>query len=368
MKVIEYIKANGLETLKANLGVEYRLYDDRVVLNYSQIESPKFDEVVRECRGLILSYPDLEVMSVTFNRFFNYGEDPNSDNFNVLDAIAFEKIDGSLMPVFFDGTKWQVATRGTAFAEGETRLGEKTFREVFEMALGGKVEDVFKGMPENLVYVFEMTSQFTRVVKKYDTCIYPLMIKDKVNMVEYWEPHVVREMINGIFDSNTKMRFPNTYKFNSFDEVLRSMKDLDTFDEGYVCVKNNGNGIPWRLKVKSPSYLAIAHIRGNGELSTKRLISLVFMNEHEEYLATFEEDRVIFQPYIDAYNRILEDVNAIWHNVKNISDQKEFAMQVKDRHCSGILFGLKKGKTLTQILDGMTLSYKEGLIKKYILD
>jgi hypothetical protein len=370
LKVIDYIRANGLEALKDNLGIEVREYPDRIVLNYSQIDSPKFDPIVRECRGLILSLPDLKILSITFGRFFNYGEDPESDQFDVASAVAYEKVDGSLLHVYHDGAKWNVATRGTAYAEGETRLDGFTFANVFELALDVPVNVAFRDMPTQNVYVFELTSPYSRVVKPYELGIYPLIIKDKNTLQEICDQDEIQKQLENLYFPDGKspaIRYSKIYPFSSFDEILESMKELNAFDEGYVCVykHHKGNGHHWRLKIKSPQYLAIAHLRGNGVLSTKRVVALVFMNEYDEYLATFEEDRVIFQPYIDAFARMVEDIHAVYDSVKNIQDQKEFALKVKDHPCSGVLFRLRKGDSISKIFDACSDKNKESMINYY---
>jgi hypothetical protein len=362
--VIDYIKEHGIEKLKEELGVETRLYDDRIVLNYSQIESPKFNPIIKDCRGLILAWPSLEIMNISFSRFFNYGEDPLSNEFDVTSAVAFEKIDGSLLMVYFDGNKWCVSTRSMAFAEGQTRFDELTFKDVFEKALGGSVDEVFNGMPEHLCFAFEMTSPYTRVVKRYELGIYPLMIKDKNTLNEDWSIDSLKALTENDCFINARMNLPKVYKFDTFDHVIESMKELDLLDEGYVCVL--GDGKPWRIKIKSPSYLAVAHMRNNGELSTKRVVSLVFSNDCEEYFIHFNEDRPLFQPYIDGYEKMLAEVDHLWNEYKNIENQKDFALKVKEYNCSGILFSLRKGKSLTEVLDNMTDNYKEELVKRYI--
>ena len=73
MKTIEYIKKNGIESLKSEFGINVKEYDDLFVLNYDQIESPKTHPIVQECRSLILD-KQFNVVSRSFDRFFNFGE------------------------------------------------------------------------------------------------------------------------------------------------------------------------------------------------------------------------------------------------------------------------------------------------------
>jgi tRNA splicing ligase len=68
---------NGLELLKVEpYNLDIKEYESGlVVLNYNQINSPKYDPIVMECRGLILDSKDSwKIVAKSFRRFFNYGE------------------------------------------------------------------------------------------------------------------------------------------------------------------------------------------------------------------------------------------------------------------------------------------------------
>lgn len=78
MKVQEWLRNNGgnLELLEEQLGITHNVHEDgRVILNYSQIDSPKQNPIVMECRGLILDKNNnWELVARSFPRFFNRGE------------------------------------------------------------------------------------------------------------------------------------------------------------------------------------------------------------------------------------------------------------------------------------------------------
>jgi tRNA splicing ligase len=81
IKVVDFIRQNGLEALSADpYYIDIREYDSGlVVLNYNQINSPKLDPIVRECRGLILDRNSgYSVVARSFDWFWNYGECPNT--------------------------------------------------------------------------------------------------------------------------------------------------------------------------------------------------------------------------------------------------------------------------------------------------
>lgn len=78
MKIQDWLRNNGgnLELLEQQLGIKTTCHEDgRVIFNYSQIDSPKQNPIVMECRGLVLDMNNnWELVARSFPRFFNYGE------------------------------------------------------------------------------------------------------------------------------------------------------------------------------------------------------------------------------------------------------------------------------------------------------
>ena len=99
MDVVDYLKMHSLEKLKNEFGIVVKEYPDLYVLNYDQIESPKLNDIVRECRGLILD-KDYNIVSRSFDRFFNYGENETGKDIDITKCSVYDKIDGSrLRPI-----------------------------------------------------------------------------------------------------------------------------------------------------------------------------------------------------------------------------------------------------------------------------
>jgi hypothetical protein len=355
--------AEALERLKEKLSIVVRQYDDRVVLNYSQIETPKMDPMGWECRGLILSYPDFSVVSRTFDRFFNYGETFDTQSFDFSRAVVQEKVDGSLMPLYHDGDRWQVATRGTAFAEAQSSFGT-SFREIFKEAVGVPKIDTCLASPlrdlRDWVFIFEMVSPETRVVKHYGGAFaYLLCARNRVSGA-YMMPESAAHLLT---EAGMRLRIPQVFSFGTVEDLVKSLKSLPTLDEGYVCVETVTGR---RVKVKNPSYVAIHHLRDNGNVNPKRVVSLVWENETEEYLSYFPEDKGFFVPYKEAYARMMEDVRRTFECHRGLETQKEFALAVKDLPISGILFALRKGDDLQDTLDRMHIDHRVRLLDRYL--
>jgi len=360
MLVQDYLKTHTYKDLEEEFGIIVGEYDDRIVLNYHQIDSYKhrFNPMVMECRALILRRDDHEVLCRSFDRFWNYGEDPNSDDFNVLRSIAYDKIDGSIMNVYHDGIHWCVSSRKMAFAEGLVPNKKRSYSDLFIEALGGQLDDVFSNINRNLTIIFEMVSPETRIVTPYkEPQLYLLNVRERLT------GEFLGHELAYNWSTTGRWRYPYDHKFESFDDIVLASKKLPAMEEGYV-VKDGS----WMIKVKNPAYLAIAHLRDNGAITEKRVVKLVFMQDHTEYLIHFPEDQPEFDPYIKAYDKMIENIKVTDEYTHAIEDQKEYAMSIKDCHAKSILFAMRKdwNKSVYDILEGLTDNYKVRLIKGYM--
>lgn len=340
MKVIDYIKTHGLEKLNVIYGVVVKEYDDLVVLNYNQIESP-VNDITNECRGLILEKVTWNVVSRAFDRFFNYGERQDQPEINLRTASIFQKLDGSLIKIYNYKNIWYISTRGTAFAESEVNGWGLTFKDLVLKAINGGInEEQFQHycnqhLDAQNTYICEVTSMENRVVTRYTGYNLALLAIRNNSTGEYqkidknFERQISRALISR----------PKEFKFNSFEECIASAKELPDLEEGYVVYVN---GVP-TVKIKSPQYLVCHRIKGEG-LNPKRIMQLVLMNEQEEYLAYFPEDRKHFDPYVEALSQLLSEIESCYTLHRNIESQKDFALAVKDESFSAVLFQARAKK------------------------
>ena len=322
---------HGLQSLIDVYHIKARVYKNEklVVLNYSQRDSPKFEPIVDECRALILELNTWKIVSKSFGRFYNYQE--GNRIFDFEQALIYEKVDGSLMSVYHYQHRWCVASRGMAFAEGETKF-KATFAEVFSEAFNFAMLEQY---PEHWCFSFELVSPKTRVVKRYPfTDVYLLSIFDRET-----ERELSQKRVDEIAHQLKVMR-PKLYELDI--DMTEAFDHLEATDEGYVCVIELKHGTVERVKVKNPSYLAIAHLRSNDVLSPKRICWLVINHEQAEYLGYFPEDEQCFQAYEKAYQILVDEIQCTWLRTQNIEEQKDFAMSINHLDYAGVLFAKRK--------------------------
>lgn len=113
-----------------------------------------------------------------------------------------------------------------------------------------------------------------------------------------------------------------------------------------------------RVKVKSPSYLAVHHLKNNGVITYKRIMELILKNEQSEFLSVFDEYGSYFDKAERKYKEYLENVYKEIADIKDrkFENKKDYAMAVKDSHCPAFFFKVYKGE------------YKFNEFKKYVFD
>ena len=76
LKIVKYIKENGLDKAISNFNLICKTDDNRILLKYNQLSSPTMftNEEVQECRGLILEKDSWEVLNLAFYTFFNLSD------------------------------------------------------------------------------------------------------------------------------------------------------------------------------------------------------------------------------------------------------------------------------------------------------
>jgi hypothetical protein len=121
---------------------------------------------------------------------------------------------------------------------------------------------------------------------------------------------------------------------------LQDQMSNDPTFEGVVMRDHHGH----RWKIKSPTYLGLHKLRGEGGnlFNPKHLLPFVLAGEEGELLTYFPEASQAFYctkaRVMEAYANLVE----LWGDHHRITDQKEFALSVAHSPFSGILFSVRK--------------------------
>ena len=160
-----------------------------VLFMYDQIKSDFNQKICREARGLILdTTDDFKIVRYSFEKFFNVGE-PCAAAIDWDHAYATEKIDGSLMSLWYARGEWHLSTNGTIDAY-KAPLGDgsviKTFGELFDIAYKNITDmNHYNLFNKKKCYTFELVSPWNRIVINYpEPRIYLLSARDMDTLQE----------------------------------------------------------------------------------------------------------------------------------------------------------------------------------------
>ena len=286
-------------------------------------------DIVRECRGFILDEADgYQPVCVPFFKFGNYGES-YADDIDWNTARVQEKIDGSLIKVWYHRGVWRVSTNNTINAESaKTNINEDTFLNIFQKAWAHTGKQ-FNELNPGHTYMFELVSPQTRVVIPYsETKLYHIGTRDKYTLQEL---HV-----------DIGIEKPKEFSIATIEACVEAAKNLDKYHEGFVVVDSCWQ----RVKVKSPIYVAIHHLLNNIS-SEKRIIDIIVSGEDTEVVSYFPEYADMFRSVRERIDRFIAYNEQELETIKNAeySTQKELAEYVTKTICPACLFFVIKGKS-----------------------
>jgi tRNA splicing ligase len=219
------------EDLKEDLGINFKRHPSLplILFKYSQIDSPRHHELVRECRGIVLEEGTWKIVAKGFNRFFNVGEvDWEYRRFNWDDFEVRSKEDGSLILLYNYEGEWHVNTSGS-FGLGELDSYGGTWRDLFWATAPFHVNDLKMFNPTQTL-VFELCTPYNKVVRTYKPTVYLLGIFDHVWQNEGYpsmelSPHLVDDLAEGL-----GVPRPKSYKFSGQEEVRKFLQDQEDSD------------------------------------------------------------------------------------------------------------------------------------------
>jgi len=302
------------EELKESYGISVTEHPEFpiVIFNYSQIDSPKMEKIVHECRGLVLEWGTWNIVARSFERFFNLGEASElQESFNWNNFSTTSKEDGSVFMMFHYAGQWLVKTRNSwanGFVNEELGL---TWVQLFEQATHGMLAKLNSGIPglgffPNHTYTVEIASPYNKIVRMYPQPVaYLLAVHTHGCGFEY--DNVAMDRLTELTEAGA-LRRPEVYRFRSLAEVeafIKMKEETEPTFEGVVVRDNNNN----RIKIKSSSYISLHHLRGEGEslFKAKNHVPLILAGETEELLSYFPEAKEFHLGVKPRWNRLFRN-------------------------------------------------------------
>ena len=319
----------------ANKHPEYNLW----ILNYSpKTQSKKFwDLYTTSCRGLIIDENGY-IVGRSMKKFKNFEEHDPSEIDMSQEFEVFEKVDGSLIIVFYykPRMEWIVASRGSFISEQSIEA-----KKMLSVNILGKLSIM-------CTYLFEIIYPENRIVidygdKKELVLLARIMTKTGIEM-NY------EDFIQWYSKWFTVVKRYNIKNIKNLNE-LKALEEDNR--EGFVIRFLNG----FRIKVKFTEYVRLHGILTN--------VSNLTVWEHMRDNYEFDEllDKVpdeMFNWLMRTVNKLQSSYNDIErlallefvriYHINDISDRAAFAEQAKQSKLQSILFKLYDKKSYSDII------------------
>lgn len=276
-----------------------------VIFNYDQIRSDFTIPIVREARGIIFRKGKWEnPVCWPFTKFFNFGE-PTAAEIDWGTAFVSEKVDGSLIKVWWD-SGWKISTNGTVDAF-KAELGNVKYNSfgtyfcdtIYEYY--NRFDDFTCRLDTDYTYMFELVGPYNRVVVPYEEpAIYFIGARDKITGEEF---HCTKVVAGALGMSRFKL--PMQFKLDSLESCIEAVEAFGWDEEGFVVADAWGN----RVKIKSPAYVMAHYARNNNVINRKHLLQVILSNEVEEFIC-----------YAEDYKEELEKIQNLMNSFYKVGD------------------------------------------------
>ena len=248
--------------------------------------------------------------------------------FNWNNFICQEKLDGSLIIIYYWKNRWCINTRGS-FGDGQIGSAPFTWDELIRPLFNESI------LNQKYTYVCEFCSPYNKVVKLYPKpTLYLLTVFNRYDELKF-DDYMIEAGRCGF-------KTPETYIVNNekqLDELIIHLSKLDKTNEGVVLRDDQNN----RIKRKSIEYLCLHRLANNGNpCHPKNILPFIISGEKDEVLVYFPEIKQQVEDMENIIDKEYRMVDNLWYCYHDEPSQKKFALAVKDSPHSGILFSARK--------------------------
>jgi len=345
LAIQKWIDQYGIEQLEQQLGILVKQKDDLILLKYNQIESDKSKHEVQECRGLILSLPDLHIVNYVFKKFFNLGEGP-ADKIDWNDAIVYKKWDGSLINIWFWNGEWRMSTSGVIDGTVEIEpclTFNKLLHQTIKKVYGKTWQEFTQDFDKDCCYAFELCTPYNIVVTQHQTWHLPIIgIRNRLSLQE-------------IAPENSEINWLHiceSFPLSDLESIQQTFQTLDWQNEGYIVrSKKLYNDRFLRIKIKNPKYVAVHHLKGG--LGLHHAMQVVKDNEIDEFLIYFAErsDEILHlqREWKSLKSLLLFQWQILLNSGQGYDTMKAYALDVQakiDKKWQGLMYKLKQNPNI----------------------
>lgn len=322
MNIYQFLKNNSFDNIKNIItNKPYNLiikedndFPDLYMITYKRGISNLNNELVNQCRGLIIEKSTNKIICYTFNKSEDHSE---NNNFNWNDYQIQRSIDGTQIRLFYYNDKWNVATTRCIDAKKSFWSSNKSFYDLFIETIPNFPYDKLN---INYSYAFVLCHPENKIVINYDQAkIYHVLTRDLETLSEIEcdigieKPEIISE---------------------KFENILNDMNDVsDLKFEGFMLCDNQYQ----RIKIKYNYYNNIKELLYNTNNKFFRYLNLKYDKKILNYLNIFKEDTELFNKFKKEINNLVYD---IYKNYINLHIKKINKINDIPEHYRKIIYNL----------------------------
>ena len=326
-----------------------RDFDCYTLIKYNQLFSSFKKDMVKEARGFIIKKVGHKYIPVCvpFTKFFCVG-DPNAKNdlyklYHRKQWHVEEKIDGSLIKLWYDDDRWHISTSGTIHAKNAPVQFEMkditNYEELFLYASKGKID--WDRLDKRYTYLFELVGLENKVIVPYE--VEDVYYLGRRNNYTFYEVPYMKDDCIGV----EKCKRPKYKVIDVVDNPKKMMKQLqqevdnltkeDEHFEGYVV---SDESLKTRVKMKSSKYMELFFQKGNGIFTPRKILLMILDQKDDDVISSFPEYKPQFDTIRRALCEWLENVKSDLRYMDNTTweTKKDFAEWAKQTTNSMITF------------------------------
>eukprot|EP00092_Neocalanus_flemingeri_P095539 GFUD01121558.1.p1 GENE.GFUD01121558.1~~GFUD01121558.1.p1 ORF type:complete len:346 (-),score=99.27 GFUD01121558.1:129-1166(-) len=273
-------------------------------------------------RGLVVG-DDGEILARPLPKFFNDFEISGSLPSGPIEV--YEKMDGSLIVMFFVNGEPIFCTRGMFTAEQAAKA-----EEIFK----SKYKDL--ELDQEYTYCFEVIYSTNKIIVNYES------EEDMFLIAKIHTKTGKEEGIHGL-----GLRTVKQFASIGGIEKLEELKNLDKENEEGFVVKFQNN---FRIKLKFKTYFE-KHRAKYCRYSEQQIWNFLMKGEEIPKKDISEEEQEMIRTMKIAFNTKFESLKAEYENIKqNSKDEKDTITKIKKSSNPGAIFSFDKGQNCDQII------------------
>lgn len=322
LELQRFLAKKSLTQLQEEFSIKVRYhekYPNLVSLAYDQTKSPMHRSIVQECRGLIIDLADSNrVVGMAYKKFFNHGE-VHGDELCMETTRLYEKLDGTMILLYYYQREWQTSTTGTPDASGICDMWGGSFSSLFWHVFNELGYELPKDT--NYCYVFELCTAYNQVVCRHQKS--RLVLHGVRNLADgcggyELAPESAAEML-GLRSYELVKIYDLPKTWPAITQYIREQNGLEF--EGLVAVDHQFH----RLKLKNAEYVFLHH--SLSRFSLKHALEIIFTGEVSEVIA-----------YKPEYQALFDDLSRTYFELKKLTEDYYDECSLWDRKTIGLWF------------------------------